>query len=75
MNQYFEWNDKKNHANQVSHGIAFEEAQYAFFDAKRLIVHDEKHSTDEERWFCIGKVDERVMTVRFTYREGRIRII
>lgn len=27
------------------------------------------------RLFCVGMVDGRVMTVRFTYREGRIRII
>lgn len=71
----FEWDNDKNISNQEVHGIALEDAQYAFFDEQRIIVHDEKHSQDEERWFCIGKVDEKVLTVRFTYRRGRIRII
>lgn len=35
---------------------------------------DEKHGESEERLFCLGKVGGRVVTVRFTYREGRIRI-
>ena len=30
---------------------------------------------DEDRFFCFGKVKGGVMTVRFTYREGIIRII
>ena len=71
----FEWHEAKNLLNQQAHGIAFEEAQHAFLDPDRLVVHDEKHSSNEERWFCIGKVDDRVLTVRFTYRHGRIRII
>ncbi|MFM7787301.1 MAG: BrnT family toxin, partial [Microcystis panniformis] len=45
-----------------------------FFDPQRLIVHDVQHSDSEERWFCIGKVKDRVLTVRFTYRDGVICI-
>ena len=70
-----EWDDEKNNINQCVHGIAFEVAQHAFLDKQRIIIHDEKHSEHEERWFCIGKVGNRVLTVRFTYREGKIRII
>ena len=32
------------------------------------------HSGTEQRFFCFGWVDGGVMTVRFTYRKGRIRI-
>ncbi|MGB7075744.1 MAG: BrnT family toxin [Xanthobacteraceae bacterium] len=32
------------------------------------------HSRTERRYFCFGSVDGAVMTVRFTYRKGRIRI-
>ena len=75
MRRYtFEWNDEKNHANQNERGLSFEEAQYAFLDADRIIIHDEHHSHDEERWFCIGKVGTHVLTVRFTYRNNIIRI-
>lgn len=52
----------------------FETAQYAFFDPQRLIVHDAEHSKLEERWFCIGKVKDSILTVRFTYRDGVICI-
>jgi uncharacterized DUF497 family protein len=55
-------------------GVDFQTAQYAFFDPHRLIVHDAKHSEVEERWFCIGKVKDRVLTVRFSYRGNVIRI-
>jgi len=70
----FEWDTVKILANQKQHDVSFEEAQYAFFDPDRIIAHDEKHSTKEERWFCIGKVNDRVLTVRFTYRSGTVRI-
>jgi hypothetical protein len=74
MDSTFDWDEQRDLANQSKHGIDFDTAQYAFLDPHRLIVHDAKHSESEERWFCIGKVHGRVLTVRFTYREGLIRI-
>lgn len=74
MSTTFEWDEQKETDNKVKHGLDFETAQYAFFDPDRLIVHDSEHSELEESWFCIGKVDELVLTVRFTYRDGVIRI-
>lgn len=71
----FEWDEDKNLANQLKHGISFQEAQKAFLDSQRLIVEDAAHSFDEQRYFCLGKVDDGVLTVRFTYRNGMIRII
>ena len=35
---------------------------------------DTGHRKDEERFFCLGMVAGDVMTVRFTWREDRIRI-
>ena len=74
MSTTFEWDEQKEADNKGKHGLDFETAQYAFFDPDRLIVHDSEHSEVEERWFCIGKVDDLVLTVRFTYRDGVIRI-
>ncbi|NLD38357.1 MAG: BrnT family toxin [Desulfatiglans sp.] len=34
-----------------------------------------EHSDDEKRYYCLGKVSDGVMTVRFTYRQNKIRII
>jgi len=74
MSATFDWDQQREEANRIKHGIDFATAQYAFLDPHRLIVHDAKHSNSEERWFCIGKVADRVLTVRFTYRDGVIRI-
>jgi len=59
----------------VKHEVSFYEAQYAFADSQRVIIEDLDHSGDEDRFFCFGKVKGGVMTVRFTNREGIIRII
>jgi hypothetical protein len=39
-----------------------------------VIAEDLEHSGAEPRYFCFGVVEGGVMTVRFTYRAGRIRI-
>ena len=56
------------------HGVDFATAAKAFKDHKRKIYIDSKHSEKEERFFCIGKVEGKTLTVRFTYRGRRIRI-
>ena len=71
----FEWDPAKNETNEGKHGVSFSLAQHAFADAWRVVVLDRSHSTEtEKRFFCFGKVDGRVLTVRFTYRNGKIRI-
>jgi uncharacterized DUF497 family protein len=52
----FEWDEKKDEINKTRHGVSFMEAQSAFMDPSRLILADEKHSQEEARWFCIGRV-------------------
>jgi uncharacterized DUF497 family protein len=71
----FEWNEVKNQENQKKHHVSFELAQYAFVDPCRVIAEDITHSQDEKRYYCFGKVSEGVITVRFTYRGNKIRII
>ena len=71
----FEWDEPKNLENQEKHGVSFELAQYAFADPYRVIAEDITHSQEEKRYYCFGKVGEGVITVRFTYRGNKIRII
>ena len=73
--QDFEWDEQKDMANRLKHGVAFHEAQYAFADPHRIILEDLEHGDNEERFFCIGKINKEIMTVRFTLRSGNIRII
>lgn len=70
----FEWDDAKDRANRAKHGVTFSEAQWAFFDPHRVIAEDLEHSQSERRFFCFGRVHDGVMTVRFTWRAGHIRI-
>ena len=75
MSSSFEWDPVKEATNLLKHGVTFAEAQLAFLDSSRVIARDVAHSQDEERWYCFGVVGNRVMTVRFTYRDKLIRII
>ena len=70
----FEWDDAKDKENEAKHGIAFAVAQHAFLDPDRVIAEDTTHSTKEERFYCIGRVGDGIITVRFTYRSGVVRI-
>lgn len=72
---YFEWDENKNKENIKKHQVSFTEAKKAFFDPDRIIAEDIRHSTDEEkRYFCYGNVDGYILTVRFTYRNRKIRV-
>jgi len=71
----FEWDLDKDKLNQDKHGIAFSLAQLAFFDKNRVILEDLEHSENEKRYYCLGRVAGGVMTVRFTWRSNKIRII
>ena len=75
MHISFEWDEDKNRKNFEKHGITFAEAQYAFIDKNRVIAKDLEHSKEEKRYYCFGKVKGGILTVRFTYRKNRIRII
>ncbi|OIN96388.1 hypothetical protein AUJ66_06425 [Candidatus Desantisbacteria bacterium CG1_02_38_46] len=71
----FIWDARKERDNISKHKIDFTKALRVFLDPKRKIFIDSKHSEKEERYFCIGKVDDKIVTVRFTYRSNKIRII
>jgi len=65
----------RNQANIAKHNVSFELSQNAFFDEKRIIIKDVKHSKKEERFLCIGFDGIGINTVRFTVRVSKIRII
>jgi len=74
--QDFEWDEEKNQENKRKHGVTFYEAQHAFLDINRVIAEDLEHSQVEKRYYCFGlnKQGSGILTVRFTYRSGCIRI-
>ena len=70
----FEWDRDKELINIEKHGVDFDTAIKAFSDPNCRIVEDSRHSEYEERHFCVGRVGNRILTVRFMYRESKIRI-
>ena len=74
----FEWDDNKNTINIQKHGISFEEATSVFFDDESIIIADDSHSEEEDRFILIGfSFKARLLVVCHCYRESDsvIRII
>ena len=70
----FERDPDKDKENQRKHGVAFASAPFAFGDPIRVIAEDLSHGSGEKRYYCFGRVDGGVLTVRFTHREDVVRI-
>jgi len=71
----FEWDEEKNDLNIVKHGIDFHFASEVFKSDDLQFEKDHKHSQNEERFFAIGTLNGKKITVRFTMRGESIRII
>ncbi|MBA3415359.1 MAG: BrnT family toxin [Chloroflexia bacterium] len=71
----FEWDPAKDALNIEKHGIAFEDAEDVFADPERLAEDSTKPEFGEERRRAIGRLGPNVVTVVFTDRNGRRRII
>jgi uncharacterized DUF497 family protein len=74
----FSWDEDKNSANILKHGISFSEAASVFDDGDALYMPDEAHSKDEERFIIIGMSEKlNILMVCHCYRnEGSlIRLI
>jgi uncharacterized protein len=74
----FDWDHRKARLNLRKHGIAFDEAQTAFFDQEALVLGDPEHSQTEDRFLLLGmSASLRVLAVCHCIREAGslIRII
>jgi uncharacterized DUF497 family protein len=69
----FEWDETKNEANRLKHGFDFAFA-VRIFDG-RVRRHVDLRPRDEQRIVATGRVEGRFITVVFTRRNGRYRII
>lgn len=72
----FEWDPRKDSANQRKHGVGFDEALTVFADPLAISIYDPDHSIEEQRYQTAGYSSQnRIIIVAHAYREGRIRII
>lgn len=75
MNDQFEWDPVKAAADYRKHGVRFEHAQAACEDAFALVRRDDTGDYGEERFILTGRAADGILTVVYTERNGRIRII
>ena len=69
----FEWDPKKNIANEVKHGINFSQAEAIWNDPWRMEV--EVSTEGEQRFMTIGMIAHRHWSAIWTPRGDNIRII
>ncbi len=71
----FEWDETKAAENYAKHGVSFETATEVFRDTFAVERLDDREDYGEDRFILIGIVDGTVLTVVYTERSDRIRII
>ena len=72
----FHWDKGNIEKNWIKHKVGAGECEEVFFNIPFIVEHDIKHSTDEERYFALGRTDPgRYLFIVFTIRKKLIRII
>lgn len=74
----FSWDAQKNKSNERKHSVSFEEALTVFYDEEALLISDDEHSNEEDRFVMIGMSNLfRILVVCHCYRreDEEIRII
>jgi hypothetical protein len=71
----FEWDDRKAAANLKKHKVSFEEARFVFDDHLAVEQLDDREDYDEDRFVTTGRSDGRLLTVGYTWRHDRRRLI
>ncbi len=69
----FDWDEDKRSSTLAKHGIDFEDA-VRIFDG-RPVVHAPSKYPNEERWIATGKLSGQMLSVVYTFRDNKIRII
>jgi uncharacterized DUF497 family protein len=72
----FDWDAGNQTKSAEKHSVSCDEAEQAFLNAPLKVLADPGHSKNEPRLHAFGKTDEgRHLTIAFTVRRGRIRVI
>lgn len=71
----FEWDPRKAESNLRKHGVPFHFATAVFLDENRLERLEANGNYEEDRWITVGLAGEFELTVVYTMRGERIRLI
>ena len=69
----FEWDQQKNDANKLKHGISFEDTLPVFHDEQAVTIEDSHHG--EQRWKTLGMGKYLIIVVVVFTHRNKIRII
>jgi len=75
QDQAFEWDDDKAADNFRRHGVTFDEARAVFKDPFAIELIDDRENYGEERLILIGMASGVLLTVAYTDRQERHRLI
>lgn len=71
----FDWDPQKAAANLADHKVGFELAKGVFRDPFAIEFLDDREDYGEDRFVIIGMTEGRLLTVVYTLRADRTRII
>lgn len=75
MSPEFEWDNTKASENLRKHGVSFTQAALAFRDPFAVEWVDAREIYGEERVILLGMIDHEVLSIVYTERSERVRII
>jgi len=72
----FDWDQGNRQKNWEKHQVDYRECEEVFFNQPLLIHEDTKHSSQEKRYYVLGRSDTgRLLFLVFTIRNNKIRVI
>jgi len=72
----FDWDKGNILKNWETHEVSASECEQVFFNRPVVAFPDEAHSSDETRFYVLGRTDAgRQLFVAFTWRNNLIRVI
>jgi uncharacterized protein len=71
----FEWDETKAASNLVKHDLSFSDAIQVFYDPSHVVMDATREVNEEIRLKAIGMLGQGLVTVIFTNRAGKIRLI
>jgi uncharacterized protein len=72
----FDWDEGNKQKNWEKHQVDYRECEEVFFNEPLLISEDMTHSSQEQRYYVLGRSDAgRRLFLVFTIRSNKIRII
>lgn len=71
----FEWDEEKAASNYAKHGVSFDAAIKVFRDPFAIEKSDDRQDYGEERLILTGMADSLLLTVVYTERGEKTRII